>query len=223
MAQQATISAEIRDASGTGAARAARRERKVPGIVYGAGRDNMQILVDRDLLTNETGKAGFFNHIYKLEVGGDTIDVLPRDLQLHPVTDAILHVDFLAVRGDTTIAVDVPVAFLNQAECRGLKRGGVLNIVRHEVELYCPANAIPEQLVIDLAGLDIGDSVHISMIALPEGVRPVIEERDFTIATIAAPTVVRDEAAEAAEGEDEEEAAEAAEGEEGEDEEREEG
>jgi large subunit ribosomal protein L25 len=215
MAEQPMISAELREGSGTGAARAARRAGKVPGIVYGAGRDNLMIAVDRDAIGREAVKPGFFNHLYRLQVGADALDVLARDLQLHPVTDAILHVDFLAVSADARISVDVPVRFVNEGQSPGLKRGGVLNIVRHEVEVHCPANAIPEELVIDLTGLDIGDSVHISMVALPEGVSPVIDDRDFTIASVAAPTVV----AERAEGEAEAagEQAEAAEGGESED------
>ncbi len=190
MAEQATISAELRDSSGTGAARATRRAGKVPGVVYGAGRDRLAIPLDHDALHREIIKAGFFNHLYKLVVGKDKIDVLPRDLQLHPVTDAVLHVDFLAVKADASITVNVPVNFINDEEAPGLRRGGVLNIVRHEIEVHCPANAIPEEIVVDLTGLDIGDSVHVSMVSLGEGVTPVIDDRDFTIATIAAPTVV---------------------------------
>jgi len=193
MAEQPTIAAELRQGSGTGPARAVRRTGKVPGIVYGAGRDNLSIQVDRDALTREYLKQGFFNHLYKLSVGGEAVDVLARDVQLHPVTDVILHVDFMAVKADARIAVDVPVHFVNEAQCMGLRRGGVLNIVRHEVEVYCPATAIPEEIIVDLAGLNIGDSVHISMVSLPADVSPVIDDRDFTIATIAPPTVVTDQ------------------------------
>jgi large subunit ribosomal protein L25 len=189
MSDQATISAELRGTSGTGAARATRRSGYIPGIVYGADIESLSIAVERDALGREAHQASFFAQLYKLKVGDKTLDVLARDLQLHPVTDAIMHVDFLAVKANAMIAVNVPVIFLNEEECKGLIRGGVINIVRHEVELMCPANSIPEQIELDLAGLDIGDSIHISSVALPDGVTPTIDDRDFTIATIAAPTV----------------------------------
>ena len=207
MAEQPTIAADVREGTGTGAARAARRAGKVPGIVYGAGRENIMIQLDRDLLNREYVKAGFFNHLYKLKVGKDSMDVLARDIQLHPVTDVIMHVDFMAVKANARITVAVPVHFINEDDCKGLRRGGVLNIVRHEVEVHCPANAIPEQIVVDLAGLDIGDSVHVSMVSLGDNVTPVIDDRDFTIATIASPTVVADitEDEDAGDGEEEDE------------------
>ncbi len=209
MAEQPTIAADVREGTGTGAARAARRAGKVPGIVYGAGRENIMIQLDRDVLNREYIKAGFFNHLYKLKVGKDSMDVLARDIQLHPVSDVIMHVDFLAVKANAQISVAVPVHFINEEDCKGLRRGGVLNIVRHEVEVHCPANAIPEQIIVDLSGLDIGDSVHVSMVSLGDGVTPVIDDRDFTIATIASPTVVADvtedeEAGGEEEGEDDE-------------------
>jgi large subunit ribosomal protein L25 len=189
MSDQATILAELRGTSGTGAARATRRSGYIPGIVYGANIESLSIAVERDAIGREAHQASFFAQLYKLKVGDKTLDVLARDLQLHPVTDAIMHVDFLAVKANSMIAVNVPVVFLNEEECKGLIRGGVINIVRHEVELMCPANSIPEQIELDLAGLDIGDSIHISSVALPDGVTPTIDDRDFTIATIAAPTV----------------------------------
>ncbi|MBC6440878.1 MAG: 50S ribosomal protein L25/general stress protein Ctc [Rhodospirillales bacterium] len=192
MADQAIITAELRETSGTGAARATRRDGMIPGIVYGADRDNIMISVSRDVLDREAHQAGFFAQLYKLKVGSKTMDVLARDLQLHPVTDTILHVDFLAVKADATLTVNIPVTFLNEEECEGLKRGGVLNVVRYEIEVTCPANAIPESIEVDLTGANIGDSIHISAVALPEGVAPTIDDRDFTVATIAAPTVVSD-------------------------------
>jgi len=195
MAEAVVLNAELRQTPGTGAARATRRDGKVPGIVYGSGQDNIMIQLDRDVMNREVGKPGFYNHLYQLAVAGQTINVLPRELQVHPVTDAVLHVDFLAVKADATVTVEVPVVFLNEEECPGLVRGGVLNVVRHEIEVDCPATAIPEQIQIDLTGLEIGDSVHISMVKLAENVKPTIDDRDFTIATIAAPTVVAEEAA----------------------------
>ena len=192
MAERAVIEAEIRTGTGTGPARALRRAGKVPGIVYGPEHENINIALVRRALEREALRPGFFAQLFELKVDGAAMDVLARDLQLHPVTDAILHVDFLAVKAGATVTVNVPVTFVNEEDCEGLRRGGVLNIVRHEVELYCPADAIPEALTVDLAGLDIGDSIHISTVSLPEGVTPVIDDRDFTIATVAAPTVAAD-------------------------------
>ena len=216
MADQATLEAELRTTPGKGASRAARREGKIPGVVYGSGQDNVMIQLDRDLMNREVGKAGFYNSLYELAVGGKTINVLPRELQVHPVTDAILHVDFLAVKADATVTVNLPVVFLNEEECPGLVRGGVLNVVRHEVEVNCPANAIPESIQIDLTGLDIGDSVHIGSVKLADNVAPTIDDRDFTIATIAAPTVITEEEEAGEEGDEGMEGEEGMEGVEGE-------
>lgn len=192
MAERTVMEAETRSGTGTGAARAVRRTGKVPGIVYGPECENMKIALPGRVLEREALRPGFFAQLFELKVDGNSMDVLARDLQLHPVTDAILHVDFLAVKAGSTVAVAVPVVFVNEEACDGLRRGGVLNVVRHEVELYCPADAIPEALTVDLAGLDIGASVHIGAVALPEGVTPVIDDRDFTVATVAAPTVAAD-------------------------------
>ena len=192
MAERTVMEAETRSGAGTGAARAVRRTGKVPGIVYGPECENMKIALPGRVLEREALRPGFFAQLFELKVDGNSMDVLARDLQLHPVTDAILHVDFLAVKAGSTVAVAVPVVFVNEEACDGLRRGGVLNVVRHEVELYCPADAIPEALTVDLAGLDIGASVHIGAVALPEGVTPVIDDRDFTVATVAAPTVAAD-------------------------------
>ncbi len=199
MSEISKLSAEPRERAGKGAARAARRAGRVPGVIYGAKKDPVLITLDPQDLRREIGGGGFFGTLFDVEVGGGNERVLPRDLQLHPVTDRPLHVDFLRVSRDTRIDVMVPVVFLNEEESPGLKRGGVLNVVRYEVELSCQADAIPPQIEIDLTGRDIGDSAHISEVTLPEGVRPTITDRDFTIATIAAPSVIREEAAEAAE------------------------
>ena len=161
------------------------------------------ITVDPLDLRREISTGAFFATLFDVQVNGKAERVLPRDLQLHPVTDRPLHVDFLRVSATTEIEVDVPVEFINEEESPGLKRGGVLNIVRHAVEVSCRADSIPQEFVIDLTGLDIGDSVHISNITLPEGVTPTITDRDFTICTIAAPNlaVEEEEADEEAEGE----------------------
>jgi len=158
-------------------------------------------------------RTGFFTTLTDIDLDGTAHRVLARDVQFHPVTDQPLHIDFLRVSASTRITVAIPVVFQNEEECPGLRRGGVLNIVRHDIEVDCRADVIPQSLIADLAELEIGDSIHISHIALPDGVVPTIDDRDFTVATIAAPTVVRDEALEAeAEAEAE---AEGVEGEEG--------
>jgi large subunit ribosomal protein L25 len=149
----------------------------------------------------------FFSTLCALHLGDDTIRVLPRDVQLHPVSDEPIHADFVRVSRGTTITVEVQVVFLNEDISPGLKRGGVLNVVRREIELVCPADAIPAQPELDLAAADIGDSLHISHVAMPEGVHPTITDRDFTVATISAPTVATEDTDEGDEAEEEAEAA----------------
>ncbi len=175
---------EIRQDTGKGAARALRRDGKVPAIIYGGKDPETKIALDRKELYVAYQKGSFKAKVLELKAGKDAFKVLPRDVQLHPVTDVPLHVDFLRVSDDTKISVMVHVKFHNHEKSPGIKRGGVLNIVRHEVELLCPAGSIPSRLDADLEGLAIGDSVHISAIRLPEGAEPVIKDRDFTIATI---------------------------------------
>lgn len=208
MSQSVDMNAEVRERAGKGAARAVRRAGRVPGVVYGGKQDPLLVSVDpRDI--RKALEAGIlFSTIYNLKVGSDSQRVIPRDVQMHPIKPLPQHVDFLRVSADTQITVDVPVHFLNEEESPGLKRGGVLNIVRHEVEVSCGVDNIPQGFDLDLTGLEIGDSIHASRLALPQGVELTITDRDFTIATIAAPTVVAEEDAEA-------EAAAAAEGEEG--------
>lgn len=194
-----TIRAEARDRAGKGPARATRRTGRIPGVVYGQKQPPQLISVEPQELLAEIGRAGFFARLVDVELanGGATPTkhrVLPRDVQLDPITDKPVHVDFMRVAADTPIRVAVPVVFENHAASPGLKRGGLLNVVRHAVELICPAEQIPERLAIDLDGLEIGDSIHIHAVNLPPGVRPTIA-RDFTIATIAAPTAVREEQA----------------------------
>jgi len=199
MQELTTIAAQRRERAGKGAARATRRDGSIPGVVYGDKREPSIISLDPRLIEREMGRAGFFARIYQLDVGGETQRVLARDVQLHPVTDRPLHVDFLRVGATTRIRVFVPVQFVGQERSPGLKKGGVLNVVRHEIELYCAADNIPDTLTADLSGADIHDSIHISHITLPEGARPVIGARDFTVASVAAPTVaVADETAPAA-------------------------
>ncbi len=225
MTETTTFSAEARTQVGKGAARAARRAGTVPAVVYGAGKEPMAITIDPRALHSEISKPGFFATLYDIECNGAKEQVLCRDLQLHPITDVPLHADFLRVTESTQINVDIAVLFENEEESPGLKGGGVLNIVRHSVEVICRAGAIPDSIVIDLTGREVGDSIHISEVSLPEGAQPTITDRDFTIATIAAPTLMpveEEELEEGLEGEDGEgvaeegaEGAEAAEGAEG--------
>ncbi|MFN0042461.1 MAG: 50S ribosomal protein L25/general stress protein Ctc, partial [Alphaproteobacteria bacterium] len=198
MAEIMSFKVQARESGGTGAARAVRRTGRIPGILYGENAVPTPISVDAKQLSEQMHRKSFFVTLYELDIDGKKQRVLPRDLQLDPVTDIPLHIDFLRVGTGTRIRVNVPVAAANEAGSPGIKRGGVLNIVRHEIEVICRADAIPQRFTIDLDGLDVGDSVKISAVKLPEGVRPVITDRDFTILTIAAPTVVADEAAAAA-------------------------
>ena len=154
-------------------------------------------------LRRELQNPRFYSTLCNLEIGGKSIRVLPREVQLHPVSDEPIHADFVYVSRGATVTVEVQVVFLNEEECPGLKKGGVLNVVRREVELVCPADSIPEQLELDLSKAEIGDTLHFSEITLPDRVEPTITDRDFTIATIAAPTVE----AEPEEGEEDEVAA----------------
>ena len=192
------IVAELRDRAGKGAARATRREGRVPAVIYGNKQNPVLISLEPVQLRKELNSGSFFTRIYEVSTGEAKEKVLPRDVQFHPVTDAPLHVDFMRFSAKTKFNVEVVVVFLNEEESPGLKRGGVLNVVRHSIELRCSPDNIPENIDVDLAGLEIGDGVHISNVKLPEGVEPTITDRDFTIATIASPTIVKDEAAEEA-------------------------
>jgi large subunit ribosomal protein L25 len=190
MAEMTKLAAQPRARAGKGAARTVRRAGRVPGVVYGEKQSPALIDLDPRDVVREVEKPGFYTRLIELDVGGRKERVLPRDVQFHPVSDKPEHVDFLRVGETTRIRVAVPVAFLNQDKSPGLKRGGVLNIVRRAVDVYCPANVIPSRIEVNLDGLDIGDSIHISHVKLPEGVRPTITTRDFTIAAVAAPTTM---------------------------------
>ena len=218
MADVNTLAASPRPQSGKGPARAARRDGLVPAVIYGNDLEPVSISVERKALEQQIHVPGFFIRLVDVAFDGESHRVLPREVQFHPVSDVPLHVDFLRFSADRKITVAVPVQFLNEEESPGLKRGGVLNIVRHEVEVLCTADSIPQIFEIDLTGLDIGDAIHASMVTLPDGVAFTITDRDFTIATVAAPTVVtEDEEAEGEEGEEiEGEEGAVAEGEEGE-------
>ena len=184
MAEAIELKAWTRARSGKGGARAERREGRVPGILYGDKQTPEPISVDYRAINQQLHTGHFQSTIFVLDVDGKKTRVIPRAVQLDPVRDFPIHVDFLRLGKDALVTVDVPVRFLNEAASPGLKRGGVLNIVRHDIAVRCPADAIPDHFEVDLTGLEIGDSVHISAIKLPEGVRPTIAERDFTVATI---------------------------------------
>jgi len=187
------MSALRRDRAGKGTARKLRGEGRVPAVIYGAKEPPVMISIERRTFERVLRGKGFFSHILPLDIEGQVEKVLARDVQFHPVTDVPIHADFLRVSDQTPIIVSVSCQFINHAESPGLKRGGVLNIVRHDIELSCRAGAIPEVIVIDLAGTEIGDSIHFSRIQLPEGVRPTITDRDFTIASVAAPSGLKSE------------------------------
>lgn len=179
------LKATARPRAGKGAARQARREGKVPAVIYGDGRPPETIALDYNELWKQVLKGHFTSTVFELEVEGKKNRVIPRDLQVDPVKDQPIHVDFLRIGKDGRIRVEVPVRFVNDALSPGLKRGGVLNIVRHDIEITCPYDRVPAFFEVDLTGLEIGRSVHISAIKLPEGVEPTIKNRDFTVATIA--------------------------------------
>jgi large subunit ribosomal protein L25 len=209
MATTYELKAQARSGVGKGAARALRRQGLVPAVIYGDKKDPLPIAINYNDANRRIYAGGFLSHIVTLDVDGEKHRVIPRDYQLDPVKDFPIHVDFLRVGAGTRLHVEVHVHFLNEEAAPGLKRGGVLNIVRHTVELSCPPDLIPEEIVVDLTGREIGDSIHISHVSLPEGVTPVVHERDFTIATIVAPSGLRSEEAEAAPAVEAEAAAEA--------------
>ena len=198
------LKAEARDRVGKGSARLVRRNGKIPAVIYGDKQPPLPIAVDYKELYYKIHGGGFMTTIATIDVDGKKVQVLPKDYQLDPVRDVPLHVDFLRVGKDTIVTVNVPVHFVNEEKSPGIKRGGVLNVVRHEVEFTVPANAIPEFITVNLAGLEIGASVHISHIKLPEGVKPVIQDRDFTVATIAGSSAMKPEPVEGEEEVEEE-------------------
>ena len=181
------IKANARSQVGKGSARAARRAGLVPAVIYGNKESAIPITLNANQWRQLMNKPGIFSQLINIEVNDEKHFVLPRDIQQHPVSEEAEHVDFLRVTKNATVAVGITVEFVNEDKCTGLKLGGVLNIVRPQVELNCPAIAIPEKLIVDLEGLDVGHTIHISAIELPEGCTPTITDRDFTVATIAAP------------------------------------
>lgn len=194
MSENLKLAAEMRERAGKGASRAVRRTGRVPAVIYGAGETATPIHVEEKLLVRQLSSGHFMNSVVEISVdGGKAVRTLPRDVQFHPVTDRPIHVDFLRLTGNSVITVEVPVHFTDEDKSPGMKRGAVLNIVRHELQLDCPSNAIPDQIDISLDGRDVGDSIHISAVTLPDGVTSHIHDRDFTIATLVAPSALKSE------------------------------
>jgi large subunit ribosomal protein L25 len=193
------ISANMREKAGKGDARETRRQGRIPAVIYGGKEKPTMISLEARAFVPFTQKAGFFNHLVEIDAGGKTVRALPRDIQFDPVTDQPVHVDFLRVTQGSRVRVYIPVAFINQDKSPGLKRGGALNVVQHQIYISCSADHIPEKVEVNLDGLQIGDTIHIDAIQLPDDAKPVMSGKtDTTIASIAAPTSVKEEAAPAA-------------------------
>jgi large subunit ribosomal protein L25 len=198
MSEQLTLPAETRDRGGKGASRALRRDGRVPAVVYGEKKDPLSIHVEEKLLTKMLLTGHFMNSVVMVDVSGKATRTLPKAVDFHPVTSRPIHVDFLRISEHTKVTVAVPVRFDNDEASPGLKRGGVLNVVKHELELVCDAASIPNEIHIPLDGLEIGDSIHIGQVKLPTGVMPANQDEDFTVATIVAPSAMKAEEEEAA-------------------------
>ena len=201
-----TVEATIRNTNTKGEVNALRSKGIVPAIVYGGKNQNQKISISKKIIKLLADKENFLSNILTLNIEGNSQNVLPREVKFDTITDEPIHVDFLRIVGGAKIALEIPVKFINNEKSPGLKRGGVLNIVRRKVELKCPTENIPDELIVDLENKDIGESFKISSIKLPEGVTPTIQGRDFVVATLAAPTIIKEpekpaeETAEGAEG-----------------------
>lgn len=211
MSKKYALQAEARDRAGKGVARALRRENRIPAVIYGDKKEPATIILPAKEVNLEYNKGHMFTTLCDITIDGQKHTVLARDVQVHPVKDHVMHVDFLRVTPKTKLNVNVPVQFINEDQSPGLQNKGILNVVRYEVELNCQATNIPESVEVDLSQFDVGDTIKISNVTLPAGSKPVIDDRDFTIALIAAPRRIATEETEEAEGEAAE--AEAAEGE----------
>src|SRR3990170_6493609 len=195
MSEQLTLPAETRERAGKGASRALRRDGRVPCVIYGDKKEPVAFHVEEKLVTKMLSTGHFMNSVIMVDIKGTPNRTLPKDVQFHPVSSRPIHVDFLRIGEHSQVHVNVPVQFTNEEESPGIKRGGVLNVVRHDLELISDASEIPEQISISLAGLDIGDSIHISQVDLPKGSKSAIEDRDFTVATVVAPSAMKAEEA----------------------------
>jgi len=191
MSDQLTLPAEARERGGKGASRAMRREGRVPAVIYGGKQQPESIHIEEKFLVKALQTGHFMNTVVMIDVAGKATRTLPKDVQFHPVTDRPMHVDFLRISEHAQVTVEVPVTFIDEEQSPGIKRGGVLNVVRHELELSCDAAEIPDEIAISLAGFDVGDSIHISNVTLPKGATSTITDRDFTIATIVAPSALK--------------------------------
>lgn len=191
MSNIGSIEAQVRSLVGTGGARAVRREERLPGVVYGGGKDPVSISIDPRAILKDARSSTFFTKLYELNIDGKKERVLPRDLQLHVVKDHPIHIDFLRVAKGDRVHVSIPLAFINEDKSPGIKHGGMLNIVVHEIELACPADEIPEKIEYDLSGLDLHTSIHLSDLTLPKGATALHLDRDSTVATIIAPSSLR--------------------------------
>lgn len=204
MSDQLTLAAETRTRGGKGASRDLRRNGRVPAVIYGMKQDPISIHVEEKALMKMLMTGHFMNTVVMVDTGGAPVRVLPKDVAFDVVSDRPIHVDFLRISEHASVHVNVPVHFVDEDESKGIKIGGVLNIVRHELELICDAADIPSEIAISLKGLDVGDSIHISNVTLPKGSTSAIDDRDFTIATIVAPSALK-----STEGDNESDAADA--------------
>ena len=203
MSEALTLPAELRERAGKGASRELRRQGRVPAVIYGGKEEPTAIHIEERVLRRQLGTGHFMNSIVMVEVSGKPVRAIPKDVAMHPVTDRPVHVDFLRLSKDAKIQVAVPVVFANEEASPGLKKGGVLNVVRHDLELVCESDKIPDEIALDVTGLEVGDSIHISHVTLPEGSVSAITDRDFTIATIVAPSAMKSEPGEGGEAADE--------------------
>lgn len=196
MSDTYVLEGQLRERVGKGAARELRRNAMVPVVIYGDKKDPVSVAIPYKELSMTIHSGGFMTTIGTIKIGSEEHKVLAKDYQLDPVRDFIEHVDFLRISKNTVVTVDIPVTFLNDEDCPGIKKGGILNVVRHTVEVNCPADSIPDHFEIDLLPFKMGDSINISSVTLPEGIEPTITDRDFTIATIAAPGGAQEDEAE---------------------------
>jgi len=198
MSDALKLPAELRERAGKGASRSLRREGRIPAVIYGGKEEPTPIHVEEKLLVKQLMTGHFMNSIVMVEIDGKIVRTLPKDVALHPVTDRPMHADFLRLAKDSKIEVQIPVVFINEEDSPGLKKGGVLNVVRHELDLVCESDKIPGEIEVDVTGLEVGDSIHITSVTLPEGSESAITDRDFTIATLVAPSALKRAEGEAA-------------------------
>lgn len=191
MSDHLTLAAEARDRVGKGASRSLRRDGRVPAVIYGNNQEPTSIHLEEKALTRALMTGHFMNSVIMIEGAGATARTLAKDVAFHPVTDRPLHVDFLRIGEHSSVTIAVPVVFVDEEESPGIAKGGVLNIVRHEIELVVDAAEIPTDVTVSLKGFEVGDSIHISSVTLPQGARSAIEDRDYTIATIVAPSALK--------------------------------